>query len=108
MKLKDNTSGKQDISLNAGNATDDAPKVKVKALKTMFGNAGYVAEGEVFETSEHHAKALIKAGHAEEAKASAEAVPFKHIDTLHELPEKVELPDTKEKKKLSDNPGAKK
>ena len=80
---------KQDISLKIDpQTTQKVTTVKVKALKTQFGDAGFMSEGDVFETSEHHAKALIKAGHAEEAKDSAKAVDFKHLD--HDITEKVQ------------------
>jgi len=96
---------KQDISLKI-DPKEKINTMKVKALKTQFGDAGFVNEGDVFETSEHHAKALIKAGHAEEAKDSAKAIDFKHIDSLHQVTEKVQKEDVKEKVSKSDNPGA--
>ena len=93
----------QNISLKVDTPNIKINTMKVKALTTQFGDAGFVKEGDVFETSEHHAKALIKLGHAKEADEKAEAVPFKHLDQLHE---KEQVTNKKEKETKSDNPGA--
>ena len=106
MNMKDENI-KTDISLKVDPKEPNTLTMKVKALKTQFGDAGFVQEGSVFETSEHHAKALIKAGHAEEVEKSASAAPFKHIDQINEVTEKVKTVKPAEKKKLSDNPGSK-
>ena len=96
---------KKDVSLVIDKVENSkSSTMKLVANQTMYGQAGFVKEGDVFETNEHHANELIKDG-----KASLHGKPEKGEVVVQKdsKEKKVDEGKPREKKILSDNPGKK-